>query len=109
MFYREALKFLARWKEKQDRKPLVVRGARQVGKTTLADIFSKNFKQYISLNLEIAEERKIFEGKQNFEEVIDALFFLKNGKKNEPDTLIFIDEIQNSPEAVKPRKFIRSD
>lgn len=101
MFDREALLFLEKWRTKKDRKPLVIRGARQVGKTTLVDIFSKNFKQYISLNLELAEERRIFEGKKNIEDVIDALFFLKNAKKNEPDTLIFIDEIQNSPEAVK--------
>ena len=101
MFKREALKFLNNWKEKHDRKPLVIRGARQVGKTTLVKIFSPQFKQYIYLNLELNEERKIFEDKNNFEEVIDALFFLKNGKKNELDTLIFIDEIQNSPEAIK--------
>lgn len=101
MFKREALKFLNNWKEKPDRKPLVIRGARQVGKTTLVNIFSIQFKQYIYLNLELTEERKIFEDKNNFEEIIDALFFLKNGKKNKLDTLIFIDEIQNSPEAVK--------
>ncbi len=101
MFKRKALQFLNRWKEKPNRKPLIIRGARQVGKTTLVNIFSKTFKQYIYLNLELAEDRKIFEDRQNFEEVIDALFFLKNGKKNIPGTLIFIDEIQNSPEAVK--------
>ena len=45
MFYREALLFLEKWRTKKDRKPLVIRGARRVGKTTLVDIFSKNFKQ----------------------------------------------------------------
>ena len=69
IFYREALLFLEKWRTKKDHKPLVIRDARRVGKTTLVDIFSKNFKQYISLNLELAEERRIFEGKQNFEEV----------------------------------------
>lgn len=101
MFYREALKFLDKWRIKKDRKPLIIRGARQVGKTTLINIFAKDFKQYIYLNLELPDERMIFENKRNFEEVIDSLFFLKEGGKNEPDTLIFIDEIQNSPEAVK--------
>jgi len=101
MFYRLALKFLKKWKEKQDRKPLIIRGARQVGKTTLVNFFSKNFNQYIYLNLDLVEDRKIFESKKNFEEMIDALFFLKNGIKNETDTLIFIDEIQNSIEAIK--------
>ncbi|MFA5804218.1 MAG: AAA family ATPase [Melioribacteraceae bacterium] len=105
MLNREALQFLNRWKEKPDRKPLVIWGARQVGKTTLVNIFSKKFRQYIYLNLELTEERKIFDDRQNFEEVIDALFFLKNGGKNVPDTLIFIDEIQNSPEAVKNLRY----
>jgi uncharacterized protein len=101
MFKRDALKYLDKWKVKPDRKPLIIRGSRQVGKTTLVNIFSKKFKQYISLNLELTEDRKIFEDKQNFDELVDALFFLKNANKSIPDTLIFIDEIQNSPEAVK--------
>lgn len=87
MFYRDALKYLQKWKVKKDRKPLVIRGARQVGKTTLVNMFSSNFKQYIYLNLEISEERKIFENKNNFDQVIDALFFLKNATKAQPDTL----------------------
>lgn len=100
-FNRTALKFLSEWKLKSDRKPLVIRGARQVGKTTLVEMFAKNFKQFISLNLELAEDRSIFENKKNFEEVIDALYFLKNANKSEKDTLLFIDEIQNSPQTIK--------
>ncbi len=101
MFYRSTLKFLNNWRIKSDRKPLVIRGARQVGKTTLVEIFSKGFRQYISLNLEFPSDRKIFEEKQNFDEVLDALFFNKNGDRKISDTLIFIDEIQNCPEAIK--------
>lgn len=101
MFYRSTLKFLNNWRIKSDRKPLVIRGARQVGKTTLVEIFSKGFRQYISLNLEFPSDRKIFEEKQNFDEVLDALFFYKNGDRKITDTLIFIDEIQNCPEAIK--------
>lgn len=100
-FSRKALEHLEKWRFKKDRKPLVIRGARQVGKTTLVEIFAKNFKQFISLNLELNEERKIFEDKKNFEAVLDALYFIKNAKRTEPDTLIFIDEIQYSPEAIK--------
>lgn len=100
-FGRTALKFLTEWRLKSDRKPLVIRGARQVGKTTLVEMFAKNFKQFISLNLELAEDRSIFENKKNFEEVIDALYFLKSSNKSEKDTLLFIDEIQYSSEAIK--------
>ena len=101
IFDRTAIKFLENWRTKEDRKPLVIRGARQVGKTTLVNIFSKNFEQFISLNLELAEDRRIFEDKQKFEDVLDALFFVKNAKKNQPGTLLFIDEIQYSPAAIK--------
>lgn len=100
-FNREILKYLEHWRLKNDRKPLVIRGARQVGKTTLVEMFSKNFKQFISLNLELNEDRKIFEDKNNFDDVLDALFFNKNAIKTEPDTLLFIDEIQYSPSAIK--------
>lgn len=100
-FNREILKYLEHWRLKNDRKPLVIRGARQVGKTTLVEMFSKNFKQFISLNLELNEDRKIFEDKNNFDDVLDALFFNKNAIKTEPDTLLFIDEIQYSPSALK--------
>lgn len=100
-FNREILKYLAYWRLKKDRKPLVIRGARQVGKTTLVEMFSKNFKQFISLNLELNQDRKIFEDKSNFDDVLDALFFNKNAIKTEPDTLLFIDEIQYSASAIK--------
>lgn len=100
-FYREALKYLDNWRLKKDRKPLVIRGARQVGKTTLVEMFAKNFRQFISLNLELTEDKKIFEDKRNFAEVLEALFFNKNAIKTETDTLIFIDEIQYSPSAIK--------
>jgi len=51
MFKREIIKELIKWKEKQFRKPLVIRGARQVGKTTAVNLFSQHFDQYIYLNL----------------------------------------------------------
>lgn len=100
-FHRESLKYLENWRFKKDRKPLVIRGARQVGKTTLVEMFAKNFRQFISLNLELTEDKKIFEDKRNFAEVLEALYFTKNANKTEPDTLIFIDEIQYSPSAIK--------
>jgi len=85
-FDRTSLKFLGEWKLKSDRKSLVIKGARQVGKTTLVEMYAKNFKQFISLNLELAEDRLIFENKKTIGEVIDALYFVKNSDKSEKDT-----------------------
>ena len=52
MFQREILKNLNTWAQKSKRKPLILRGARQVGKTTLVEQFAKQFDIYLYLNLE---------------------------------------------------------
>lgn len=61
MYKREKINDLLKWKLSEYRKPLVLRGARQVGKTTLVNQFAENFNQYIYLNLENQEDRKIFQ------------------------------------------------
>jgi len=101
MYQRELKSELKNWLTKKNRKPLVLRGARQVGKTTLINLFSENFRQYIYLNMDLPEERRIFENAKSFNELLEAIFFLKNASRTEKDTLVFIDEIQNSPAAVK--------
>ena len=79
----------------------MLRGARQVGKTYVVNQFSSNFEQYIYLNLELAEDRLPFEQFINIDTLVQRLFFIKNqlvAKKNK--TLLFIDEIQEVPEAL---------
>ena len=100
MFNRDILQDLKKWAGSSNRKPLVMRGARQVGKTTAIDMFSKDFDQYIKLNLEKAGERQIFEKEYPFPEMLTALFIYAGKKRMGGKTLIFIDEIQNSPKAV---------
>ena len=99
MFRRNYINKLEKWAENPDRKPLVLRGARQVGKTTIVKMFAQQFKQYIYLNLEIDEDRKLFEINNSFELIVESLFFYSKKKRN-VETLLFIDEIQNSPKAV---------
>ncbi len=94
MFYRAIIEDLKKWKHSEIRKPLVLRGARQVGKTTVVEQFSKEFTQFISLNLEKYDDKEIFATNKSISEIVDALFFIKNKSKNVNDTLIFIDEIQ---------------
>lgn len=101
MFQRLIIKELEHWLHKPGRKPLVIRGARQVGKTTVVNQFAKQFEQYIYLNLEIAADKQPFLRFTNLEELLQGIFFLKNqllSKKT--STLIFIDEIQEVPEAL---------
>ncbi|MBC8184347.1 ATP-binding protein [candidate division KSB1 bacterium] len=105
MFNRSIISDLENWSNKINRKPLILRGARQVGKTTAVNIFASQFDQYIYLNLEIAENRKIFEQDLNFDELQTAIFFYKDKKKEAGKTLVFIDEIQNSPAAIAQLRY----
>ena len=105
MFNRTIISELVKWAENPRRKPLVLRGARQVGKTTVVNIFSKHFDQYIYLNLELAEDRKVFEDFQNVETLLDAIFFLKKKNKGKGRTLLFIDEIQEAPKAIAQLRY----
>jgi predicted AAA+ superfamily ATPase len=61
MFKRLLLAELEKWAVQSDRKPLIIRVARQVGKTTLVNQFAARFKHYIYLNLELPQDRQPFE------------------------------------------------
>jgi predicted AAA+ superfamily ATPase len=100
VFRRDILQELKKWAGKSNRKPLVLRGARQVGKTTAIEMFSKDFDQYIYLNLEKASDRQIFEKDYPFSDLLSSMFIFAGKKRAGGRTLIFIDEIQNSPRAV---------
>lgn len=106
MFYRNVITELRKWASAADRKPLILRGARQVGKTTAVDMFAKDFDLYISLNLEKKEEAAIFNKSLSVEELIHAIFFIKNvSYSKNKKILLFIDEIQNSPPAVAMMRY----
>jgi len=101
MFKRQLLVELDNWRQNKPRKPLVIRGARQVGKTTLVNQFATQYEQYIYLNLELPEDREPFQNFTSIEQLINTIFFLQNktlAKKS--TTLIFIDEIQEVPKAL---------
>lgn len=101
MFKRQLLLELEKWRQNMPRKPLVIRGARQVGKTTLVNQFAAQYEQYIYINLELLEDKEPFENFSSVENLINTLFFLNNktlAKKS--TTLIFIDEIQEVPKAL---------
>ncbi|MEO7309108.1 MAG: AAA family ATPase [Chitinophagaceae bacterium] len=80
---------------------MVLRGARQVGKTALVKPFSKSFDQYLYLILELATDRKPFDDFTSLNILIQTLFLDKNIAYNkDKTTLLFIDEIQEVPEAL---------
>jgi len=97
---------LTNWKKSSDRKPLILRGARQVGKTTLIHQFAKSYKNRILLNLELAKDKRFFTDFENLQTIVEALLISHNVSTSEKrDTLIFIDEIQEVPEAISMLRY----
>jgi hypothetical protein len=106
MFDRGIQSELVKWHQKKNRKPLIVRGARQVGKTTAIQQFGSRFSQFIYLNLELPEDKRPFLEFVNFDTLLQTLFFLKDKSLSKrSDTLIFIDEIQEVPEAMQQLRY----
>lgn len=110
MYQRKLYKALVKWKMSDSRKPLIIRGARQVGKSTLVAQFAKSYAHYIALNLEREKELKYFEDYTDATTLVNALFTkhsISLSKKS--DTLLFIDEIQASPKAIALLRYFFED
>lgn len=106
---RKAIQELLAWKNSADRKPLVLKGARQVGKTWLMKEFGRNhYKSHVYFNFDEEDELKsIFEANKNPQRIIELLSLIA-GVKIEPEkTLIIFDEIQECPEALNALKYFR--
>src|SRR3990167_1778725 len=92
MIHRTIYHTLEDWANSRERKPLILRGARQVGKTTVVNAFSANYDQYLLLNLEKKADRDIFEQNDDINSLISAIYFHKNQTINrDAKTLLFID------------------
>ena len=103
-FERTVLTEFRKWKSSTYRKPLVLRGARQVGKTTVIKDFSREFDSFIYLNLEIPKDRELFENDMNARDLFQYIC-LEKGITANGTTLLFIDEIQHSPKAVMQMRY----
>ena len=106
MFERNIIVELEQWATRANRKPLILRGSRQVGKTTLVDSFAKNFDNYLYLNLEKSPSaRTIFEKEQEIEDLMAEVFLFCNKENKRGKTLLFIDEIQSSETAIAKLRY----
>ena len=101
-FKRTIEKYLHEWKRKNRRKPLIIRGARQVGKTTVIKNFATSYKYSILLNLEKKSDIVYFKEYDDVKIIIESLFLSNNIPiESMNETLLFIDEIQESPKAIQ--------
>ena len=106
---RNAISELIRWKNSTERKPMVLKGARQVGKTWLMKEFGQNYyDNFVYFNFDEEDEMKsIFETNKNPHRIIELLSMIC-GEKIEPEkTLIIFDEIQECPEALNTLKYFK--
>lgn len=109
-FERKILKNLHLWKKDDNRKPLVLRGARQVGKTTIVRQFSKTYSRYIELNLEKLEHLELIEQSKSVGQLVDVISLrFKISPSEWKNTLLFIDEIQESPKAIGFLRFFHEE
>lgn len=101
-FKRSIENYLTKWKLNSQRKPLIIRGARQVGKTTLIRDFAKTYAHAVILNLEKPADRRYFDTFDDVQTIAEALFLAQGiPSAAASDTLLFIDEIQESPKAIQ--------
>ena len=102
---------LIQWKNSKNRKPLIVNGARQVGKTWLLNEFAKReYKKKVMFSLDRHEKaREVFVNGGSVEQLLRALSALSNVDITPNDTLIILDEIQECPQALTALKYFCED
>ena len=104
---RTAMEALIKWNGKKNRKPLILKGARQVGKTWLMKEFGKRYFKYTAyVNFDNNERmRDVFESDYNIDRILMAVN-IETGVKIVPgETLIIFDEIQETPKAIASLKY----
>lgn len=106
---RNALGALVAWKHSEDRKPMVLKGARQVGKTWLMREFGKtHYESFVYFNFDEEEELKsIFAVNKNPQRIVELLSLLSGVRILPGRTLIIFDEIHECPEALNALKYFR--
>lgn len=106
---RNALKALMQWKSSEDRKPMVLKGARQVGKTWLMKEFGRTaYDSFVYFNFDEEDELKsIFEVNKNPQRIVELLSLIAGEKILPERTLIIFDEIQECPSALNTLKYFK--
>lgn len=106
MFERDLEKELKKWKDSPIRRVLILRGARQVGKTSVVRMFGKeNFDQFVEINLEQKEQRQWFDGVKSVNDFSTRVELYLKKTLRDQRTLLFIDEIQESPSVLELLRF----
>lgn len=105
--YRYAIEDLKKWKNKKSRKPLVIEGARQVGKTWLMKEFGRTeYENTVYINFDVETNiKELFSSDLNIERLIRGMEIFVGQKIDADNTLIIFDEIQEAPRALAALKY----
>ena len=107
---RQQLQLLKEWLSKKNRKPLIIRGARQVGKSTLVELFAEDQQQVLlNINLERYPELAPVFATKDPQQVLQQIEFLPKVPKINNNSLLFLDEIQAIPEAIPTLRYFYED
>lgn len=108
--YRHQLRFLENWLQRKNRKPLIVRGARQVGKSTLIELFAKQHELRLqNVNLERFPELAQAFNTKDPQKIMAQIEFLPGMPAGNDGTLLFLDEIQAVPPAIPALRYFYED
>lgn len=109
--YRNAMEELYKWKEKKNKKPLVIRGARQVGKTWIMKKFGESaYKKTVYINFDNNQQMKeLFDKDMKTDRIIMGLELYTGNKINPEETLLIFDEIQEVPKALTSLKYFNEN
>ena len=109
--YRTVMEQLQKWKEKKHRKPLVIRGARQVGKTWLMKAFgAAEYESTVYINFDNNERmRNLFKGSLAVDRLVTGLELYAGHKIDPSNTLLIFDEVQEVPTALTSLKYFNED
>ena len=109
--YRMSMEQLQKWKTQKRRKPLIIRGARQVGKTWLMKEFgAREYASTVYINFDNNERmRAFFEGSLEVERLITGLELYAGHKIDPGNTLLIFDEVQEAPRALTSLKYFNED
>lgn len=108
MLKRKLYQSVLDWKKKKDKECLLIKGARQIGKTYLIEEIGKNeYQHFIEINFEQRPElRHIFDGDLSVEELVKKISLsIPTARFVEGNTLLLLDEIQSCPQARTSLKF----
>lgn len=104
--YRQIINELIKWKDKTNRKPLLLTGVRQCGKTYIVEEFAKEyFTSYVYVNFEETNYSSIFDYDFDVDRIISELETVVHSKIIPGQTLLFFDEIQECPKAITSLKY----